>query len=337
MRPMQTLEYAFLVSELGPGLSGKRFTKIYFLGSGRYRLKIGGRDLIVVPGQCLYAASQIPPSEELDNFSQKVRKELEGRHLDRIGLIGNDRIVSFGFGDFQLVFEMFGSGNALLLQRGKILACLKNEQWKDRTLKTGQAYQPPSPPPLHLADCLSDRYVASDMARLPYGTYYIKEALARCRIDEKKPGNTLSDPEKKTIERTLAFLLQEAKPLVFYSGGQPVDFGLLAFAMHASHTTKAAASFSEAVETCYLAIPALASPELEKLDRRLQKQQDALRLAREQEGAAKATGDFIYSHYSRIQDILELARAGKWEELQERFPSLSIDRKKKEIALEMME
>ncbi|HLC68702.1 MAG TPA: NFACT family protein [Candidatus Bilamarchaeaceae archaeon] len=145
MRPLENLEYAYMVQELQP-LAGRHFSKIYDLGENKLRLKINNHDIIVHLGYCLYIARHIPASSPLSNFSQKVRKELEGKKTEKIYQLNDDRIIIFDFGSHLLIFEMFAKGNALLVFEDKIMACYRNEQWKDRILKPGQPYIPPPKP-----------------------------------------------------------------------------------------------------------------------------------------------------------------------------------------------
>lgn len=319
MRAMQTLEYAYLVQELQP-LAGQRFDKIYDIGENKFRIKIGNSDLIIHLGVCMYAARQIPESAELGNFSQKARKELEGKKLQRVFQTNHDRIVVFEFGGHQFILEMFSQGNAILIHNQKILACYRNEQWKDRSIRAGETYRLPPPPADSVRSCLSSKYAVADLAKLPFGTLYIKEALARCSIEEKKPGNTLTEKEINCLETVLSQFRSKARPRIFYQQGRAVDYGLLPFASFSDLESKEFPTLSEAVEVCALEPVEEKNPLLEKLERRLQKQQEALQKLKQEEAEARQKGDAIYAHYQQTEEILATAKRQKKKEVEINLP-----------------
>jgi len=340
MREMQALEYAYMVKELGSltekCIIGKRFAKIYDIGEGAFRLKIGGEDIIVRLGMAIYRAVRIPESAELGGFSQLVRKELKGKKLDGIEQLNGDRIVVMRFGELMLVLEMFGKGNAMLVKNGIIVACYRKEEWKGRRIARGEKYIPPPAPARTVRECLSSRYVASDLAKLPFGTLYAREALYRCGIDEKKPGNTLTDGEIGCIEKAFVEISDLAKPRLFYDGNAIVDYGLTAFREYASFRTEDV-TLSEAIERLVESEPATGSKgnnELwQKLERRNRMQLEAMEKLAQEEKAAQMKGEWIYSHYATVEEVLRLAREGKWDELSSMYPGMRIDLKKKEITL----
>lgn len=305
MRPMETLEYAVLVQELQP-LAGKRFDKIYNIGKNQLRIKVGDVDLLIQLGAFVYATRQIPDSIELGNFSQKVRKELEGKRIGRILQANNDRIVVFEFPEHRLILEMFAQGNAILAGGEKILACYRNEQWKDRAIRPGETYRFPSSRPVgNFRECLSSRHVAADMAKLAYGMRYVKQALGQCGIDEKKAGTALREEEKICLEKILAEFRSAAKPGVFYREGVPVEYGLIRTSDSSHPESKIVSTLSEAIELCIRSGPLEEKNEaLEKLERRFQKQKQALEKLRAEEAAARVRGDAIYTQYARVEEAL---------------------------------
>ena len=331
MREMQNFEYAYMVQELQP-LAGQRFSKIYDLGERKLRIKIGQIDMIVELGNYLYIASKIPEAIALSNFSQKVRKELGEKKIKSIYQLNNDRIVVFDFDGYSLILEMFAKGNALLLFGEKILACYSNEQWKDRVIKTGQLYKPPSVRPSEKLD-VSKNFIISDLLHLPLGLLYVKEALQSCSIDEKQSGVSLSPEELGCLQNKLAAIKKNAKPYVFFENEKPADYGLAPFAKYKN--SRQCSNLSEAIEQCTIQPENEKNAALQKLERRLEKQAAALVQLVQQEKEMKEKGDYLFAEYEKINELLNLAKTQKLEKLPEVYPSIKIDKKKKELDLEL--
>ncbi len=336
MHDMQTFEYAYLVKEL-QCLVGKRFSKIYDIARDMLRVKIGTEDLLIHLGKYIHMAKSLPEPEELGNFSQKLRKELDNKIITSIYQSNNDRIIVFAIGEFLLVFEMFSKGNAILVHNGITVACYRNESWKDRATKPGVRYAfPVSSSVSALRECLSARYAVSCLNKLPFGLCYVKHALAACKIEEKKPGHTLTDAEISCLESELGSLAKSPVPYVFYENGKAVDFALARLSAFSHLEAKEHTNLSSAIEACVLDFSDdTPSPDYMKLERRLEKQKELLQQMVQEESDARAVGDFIYAHYQEIEAILTLAKKNDWEQLEKTYGPIVIDRRLKEFEIEV--
>jgi len=325
MHGMSSLEYSFIISELAPSLTGRHFGRIRKLGEKTYRMKIGAVEIICELGVRLHATRYLEESQGADKFTEKLSKELDNAKLMAVEQINHDRIVSFVFDRASIILEMFGDGNAILVSNGKIVCAHRYESWSDREIKAGSGYKPPKTAPSEKLE-LGPKYVIVSLMRLPLGKQYALEALARAGIEEKKQGDKLTGEETAKLERAISDIKAKAKPLAFYDNGKLVDFALAPLSAYASLERKQPATLSEAADE-YYAHAEKPNPELEKLLKRLEKQQERLAELKAEEMGNKAKGDFIYAHYAEVESALGAAKSGESKG--------KMDKKEKTVELEL--
>ncbi len=343
MRAMSSLEYAAVVQEL-QALVGKRFGRMRRLPGGIYRMKIGDAEIIIEPGVRLHRTKYMEEAETQDQLAQKADSELENAKLASVRQVNDDRIVEFGFearktesGRAAIVFEMFGKGNAVLVENGVTLAAMKEESWADREIRKGRAYAYPKPNNVPtFREALSDRYVIIALLKLPLGKEYAQEILSRCGIPEKTPGTELTAKQAERIEAEVAAVRGAQSPLVFYEGGKPVDYGLAPFAKYAE--SRAFSTINEALDEFYWSAEhEVRNPELEKLERRLEEQEKRMTELEREEALHKTDGDYIYANYEAIERVLKEARAVPLDELEKKLAKLKpkVDKKEKSMEIEL--
>ncbi len=334
MRSMLALEYGYLVKELQP-LIGKRFSKIARIKSG-YKMKVGSIDLTCRPGIRLYITKYIEEAEDADAFVEKARKELKGKILKGIEQINQDRILMFDFGELKLYFEMFAKGNLVLIKNGKTMSALRYETWSDRVIKTNRKYEPPKVPAEKIEDVISGNYIIVSLLKLPLGRLYVEELLERTGMDEKTPGIELSKEQIEEIKKTIEEMKKEFKPYVFYEDEKPVDFGLVKFSKYKELEAKEFKTLSEAEDEFYFKQPeAEKKSDIEKLERRLKKQEEYLEKLKIEEKELKEKGDFIYANYQKIEEILEIARNSGLDKIEEKLSEYEAKTNKKEKSIKV--
>ncbi|VVC02789.1 Uncharacterised protein [Candidatus Bilamarchaeum dharawalense] len=327
MRNMTNLEYSFLVAELAPLVTGKHFDRIRKISDGIYRIKIANLEILCELGVRIHLTKYIEPTEQTDKFVEKVAKELDNAKLREIRQVNRDRIILFDFDTAQLVFEMFGDGNAILVKDGVTVVATKYESWTGREIKPNQPYSPPKNVPAEKLE-LTDKYVIVSLMKLPLGKDYVAEALIRSKIEEKKPGSSLSESERKKLEQELVKIKSEVQPVVFYENQKVIDFGLALFSKYSKFTVQKFKSLGEAADE-YFSKVEKPNPKLEKLLSRLEKQQERLQILMEEEKEFKTQGDLVYANYAKIDALLQLAKAGKFDEL----AKFKLDKKEKSLEL----
>jgi predicted ribosome quality control (RQC) complex YloA/Tae2 family protein len=328
MHHMTNFEYSFIVGELSSRLLGKHFDRIRKVGDGLYRIKISNYEVICELGTRIHLTKYLEQTDQTDKFVEKVAKELENAKLKSIQQINKDRIIMFDFTKCQLVFEMFGEGNAVLVRDGVTITAVKYESWTGREIKPGMPYSPPKNVPTESLE-LSPKYIIVSLMKLPIGKDYVLEALSRAKIDEKKSGILLSTDERARLETELSNLCNNPTPVIFYDNNHVVDFGLTDFSKYKTSTNQKLSSLSEAADEYYSKVEK-PNPKLEKLVSRLEKQQERLEELIQEEKTFKDEGDKIYSDYSMVENLIALARAGKFDELEKKY-NAKIDKKEKSI------
>ncbi len=331
MHKMSNLEYSFIVGELGRQLNGKHFGRIRKVGDGVYRMKIAGIEVICELGVRIHSTRYIEPAES-DKFTEKVEKELDNARLLEIRQINNDRIVSFVFDKGELIFEMFGQGNAIFVKDGKTVSAHKYESWSDREIKAGSPYKPPKTAPVEKLE-VTDKYIIVSLMKLPLGKDYALEALARAKIDEKTPGNSLSGNQILKLEQEISNIVAQAKPVAFFKEGKMSEYSLAALAAFARQETRDFPSLSEAADE-YYAHAEKPNPKLERLQERLEKQRERLSQLALEEKAGKEAGDYIYSNYQKAEEIIALAKSGKQDELEKKYNG-KLDKKEKSVEADL--
>jgi predicted ribosome quality control (RQC) complex YloA/Tae2 family protein len=331
MHRMSNLEYSFIARELAESCRGKHFSRIRKTGEGAYRMKIAGTEILCELGVRIHPTKYIGPAES-DKFTDKVEKELDNARLLEIRQINSDRILSFAFDKAELIFEMFGDGNAILAKEGKTVCAHRYESWSDREIKAGSPYRPPKTAPSTALE-VTDRYIIVSLMKLPLGKEYALEALARARIDEKTAGSSLSGNRILALEGEISRLQGEAAPVAFFEGGKMEDFALARLSKYSKLETRPFATLGDAADEYYAHLEK-EDPRLEKLRERLAKQAERLEALKAEEGQYKEAGDFIYAHYQEIDSILALARAGQFDKLDPKYGAKA-DRKEKSVEVEL--
>jgi predicted ribosome quality control (RQC) complex YloA/Tae2 family protein len=306
MHVMSNLEYSFLANELS-GLAGKHLSKVRKISDNVYRVKIGTSEILCEIGVRMHLTKYLEPADK-DRFVEKVEKELDNARLLGVEQINNDRIIAFNFDRGTLVFEMFGKGNIILVRDENTVTAIKYESWSDREIKAGKPYKYPRKPPEELK--VSEKYVIVSLTKLPLGRDYALEALARTKIDEKTPGNKLTKGQLETLEGEISKIRANARPYLFLEGGKPADFALSPLSSHSSLEIREMQTLSEAADEYYNSAES-PNENLEKLQRRLEKQKERLVEMVREEKELKEKGDYIYEHYQDVEKILLDAKQGK--------------------------
>jgi predicted ribosome quality control (RQC) complex YloA/Tae2 family protein len=331
MHKMSNLEYSFIVRELGLQLNGKHFGRIRKIGENVYRMKLAGVEILCELGVRIHSTKYIEPAES-DKFTEKVEKELDNARLSEIRQINNDRIVSFVFDKGELIFEMFGEGNAILVKGGNAVCAHKYESWSDREIKAGAPYKPPKTAPAERLE-VTDKYIIVSLMKLPLGKDYALEALSRLKIDEKTPGNSLSGNQIMKLEQEIARLQAEAKPAAFFENGKMLDFALARLSKYSKLETAEPGTLSEAADEYYAHLEKT-NPKLDKLKERLEKQSERLSELQGEEKADKEKGDFIYANFQKAEEIIALAKSDKAQELEKKY-SGKMDKKEKSVEADL--
>ncbi|MEW6528765.1 MAG: NFACT family protein [Candidatus Micrarchaeota archaeon] len=337
---MQIIEYSYIVRELAQ-LEGKHFSKIYKMDENSFRLKIGDSHVMIKLPFSVGIAKYITEGKELDNFTEAIKKILHNQKLQKICQCGRDRILSFEFKYNILFLEMFANGNIILTDKNKkILKVFREEKWRERTIAKGLEYIiPQSGIVENIENTLCKKYIVVCLLKLPLGKEYIKEMLARCGIEEKKPGVSLTKNEICCLEKEFVDIANNQKSYLFLENGTPVDFGLIKFKKYEKLETKEMPSLSEAMEEFYTTMSKTQkNEEMQKLERRLKEQELRLEELKKEEFENNGAGDYLYANYQKIEELLEIAKKAGINNLDfalKNYKISKINKEKKEIELDL--
>ena len=133
----------------------------------RSREKGTVRLLIDLSGWAYLTKTTISTESNQGVFVQKVRKLIKKSRIEAIEQINGDRILLISFirkeEKITLIFEMFHKGNIVLCSDDKILAVMRKQKFRHRSLEAGLPYQsPPSIDPSTVDfDIFSDKLANS--------------------------------------------------------------------------------------------------------------------------------------------------------------------------------
>lgn len=189
--------------------------EVYVPGEDKKRLVIG-------TDRCFISKYKRENPERPPGFCMELRKHL-GR-VDSIKQRGFDRILEIESGDKKFIAEMFGKGNFILLDDGKIIGALREQEWADRSIRVGEEYVYPEPTedPREVDDYLSlmdedGEIVREIAAKLSFGGTYAEEICQRAEIEKDREVQGLGEEEKETLREVINRILQkeELKPVLY--------------------------------------------------------------------------------------------------------------------------
>ncbi len=297
-----------------------------------HKINIGKRLLRVVPGTALYLTTKKAPSpKEQLNFCRFLRKRLDSTKLRQIVQKNFERIVEFHFESkettFILITEFFSKGNIILCDKDyMIISALQVQLWKDRKIKAQVKYEyPPSKNMVFesfeqfsesILSSNKENIVKTLAMNLNLGGLYAEELCARAKIDK-----TL----KTVNEKELKILFEELKNLL----NEPIESSIvednpLPFNLITKSGGNKCSSYNEALDSYYSQYVKIETSEEPVID----KSQKYLNLLKDQEEQLKTfeksieenkiKGDYIYNNYMEIQELVELFKSKKLDELKKR-------------------
>ncbi|NUN11028.1 fibronectin/fibrinogen-binding protein [Candidatus Micrarchaeota archaeon] len=315
---MSAIDYSFAVKELS-SLSGAFFVKPYLVDAGVYRLKFNSKTmgnvnvLIELPNR-LNFTKYVDESNESDGLVKFLRESLENARVKSIKQLNEDRVVCFCFEkkeEFNLVFELFGKGNALLCDSEmKILRVITKAEYSARTLKRGEVYAlPPQekqspftvkeiPAPEKEGKIVS--WLAKNVNLSPF---YLEEAVTRAGYSLDA---TTTEADFSKIAREIKKMVSEAKPFVYYNEGKPVAFSFCEL-KKLSFEKKEFSSFSEALDEYYFNAEKTISKTrgVEKTLGQINQQKTLLQEFESQADELNQAGNWVYENSEFVEKLFK--------------------------------
>lgn len=325
--------------------AGAHVDKVFDHGDAGFSVLLRGAgrkaEVVLAPGR--YVAV-LPPAKEhaetLSPLARELRRLLTGTVLARVSDPAGERYLEVELkraadpGPTVLAVELFGQGNVVVAQDGRIAAVARARRWAHRELKMGARYAPPparddpwslSPERIRAELEGSRTDLASTLAaRLALGGPLAEEVSARGGWDPSSPASERAAEVAVRLHRVLSELMREVgdapRGFLVVRGGVSVDAN--PFPSERWKTVEGCEeverpTFSEAAEEYFASlVPPTVSPEekalreqrasLERLAERQQAAADELRA-----GAARCREDaeLLYAHYQEVSDVLARAES----------------------------
>ncbi len=345
---MTSFDITLITSELNQLVRGARIDNIYQLNPFTLLLKLRqpgqpSYNLLIEAGKRVHLTSYaLEKPKRPPSFCMALRKHLRNGKIIGVQQQEFERTViirvSARDGEFQLVSELFGEGNIILVSpQNEVLHALAYRRMRDRNILRGEVFQhaPPSGKnPQHLSRQELDEIrglrrletVRGLTKFLSIGGLYSEEILLRAKIDKNVPCANLTEQEIDRIFAHLRRILStittgEAESRIITDDkDNRIDVVPIPLEKYAHLKQKAYKTFNEAVDEYYM-VMALKEKlveatkgvgrELEKQRRILQSQQKALEDLRGTAERNRKIGDAIFAHLGELQHLRQKIMDGK--------------------------
>src|SRR5467141_1339947 len=212
---------------------------------------------------CLHEVENKPQTPPM--FAQSLRRILDNARVIRIEQRGFDRIVVFrverGANQLEVVFEVFGKGNLVVVKDGTTVAALYPQSFKDRVVQVDEPYAFPAAgvDPLELdrggfAKTMSGakgQVVRVLASVLNLGGTYAEELCLRAGIDKETKVKEIADPQVDALYTALNNIAvaveQERRPLVVLRDGKAIDATPIELVQYAGLERREFPIFNQAV------------------------------------------------------------------------------------------
>ena len=348
-KEMSSFDVRSIVSELSL-LEGAHMDKIYQWGAGNVLFRInvqgeGKKEVFFKDKKWLYISPEKPETSiSPSSFATFLRKYIDNARVGKTIQAGFDRIVIMEIfkadAEYQLIFEMFGGGNCLLVLNGKIVNCLIHKTYRDRSTRPGEDYRAPKErfnpidstfeefsETFHSSESDAVRTLAT-VANL--GGQYAEEICKRSGIDKNTLSVGISDEDLEKLYSALhdvvRCVIKDNEPTVFLKNGKIDDIAPVDLMIYQNEEKRRYDTMSQAIDAFLQEIDvdieeAYVDPEIEKLKNRVSKQQETVDEYRLEGADLKLRADAIYANYQTVTDLLKvLSEQSKkigWDKLTE--------------------
>lgn len=348
-KEMSSFDVRSVVTELSV-LEGAHMDKIFHWGAGNvlFRLNVQGegkRELFFKDKKWLYSPDVKPETPTMPtSFASFLRKYIDNARVGRIQQVGFDRVVDMELfkadGEYHLIFEMFGGGNVLLVKDGIIQNCLIQKTWRDRATRPGEQYLSPKSrfdPTVSSEEDFITSFRSSDAdcvrtlaTSVNLGGQYAEEICKRVGIDKNAPSSEVDDATLSQMYAAMRSIVEKVldvpEPTAYIKDGRIEDFAPIQMASHDDMESKRYETTSKLIHAYMEEISdaeeeAFVDPEIEKLNRRISKQEETLDEYRVQCEELRRKADCLYTDYQNANDLLNvlMEQSSKltWEKLRE--------------------
>jgi predicted ribosome quality control (RQC) complex YloA/Tae2 family protein len=292
----------------------------------------GKKELVLQGMRWLYLAPDKPDVPDMPSqFAVNLRKYLTNTRIAAVQQREFDRIVILdlekGPNQYQLIIELFGDGNLVLVSGGKILNAVHSRKWRHREVRPGLEYSfPPSRfDPIKMdgvsfrkaflastSDCVRTLATAVNM-----GGQYAEEACLRAGVEKDRKAKSLTPQEVDRLYDSLSLMLKEGasslRPREIMDGDRPVDVTPLPLIQYVGREVREHSTFSDAIHSYVVnrepIVGDAEDPEMQRLRRQLEQQRTAVENQLAEAKGYAEQAEAIYSDYMGTDTLLAKIRA----------------------------
>ena len=346
-KEMSSFDVRSVVTELSV-LEGAHMDKIFHWGAGNvlFRLNIQGegkKELFFKDKKWLYSPDVKPETPTMPtSFASFLRKYIDNARVGKVMQVGFDRVVDMELfksdGTYHLIFEMFGGGNVLLVKDGVIQNCLIQKTWRDRATRPGEQYLSPKSrfdPTVSTETDFITSFRSSDAdcvrtlaTSVNLGGQYAEEICKRIGIDKNTPASEVGDDVVSQMYTAMRGIVEKVldvpEPTAYIKDGKIEDFAPIEMVSHEDMESKRYETMSKLIHAYMEQISdeeeeAYVDPEIEKLNRRISKQEETLDEYNVQCDELRRKAEALYTDYQNANDLLNvlMEQSAKltWEKL----------------------
>jgi predicted ribosome quality control (RQC) complex YloA/Tae2 family protein len=330
---------------------------------------LGRREVVLIDQNFLYLSKDRPEVPDTPSqFAVHLRKLLSNSRITGIRQHEFDRVVVIELlrdDAYQIIIELFGEGNLLLVSEGRIVNCLVSKTWKHRDVRPGATYEfPPARfnPRVQGPEAFEKaiRSSKSDLVRtlatsINMGGQYAEEVCIRAGVDKSAKATSIDPDSLSKLIKAALSIMEEATSITSAcaykeANGEVLDVSPVELHQYIGKEKICLPSFSEGVQF-YLEHrrtrerEAAVNPEVQRLSRQLAQLKEAEVTSNAEADALVMQAEAIYANYqqasSALSDVEALAEGRDWEELKtlaKEDPRLrSVDPKKRTVGLALGE
>ncbi len=366
---ISSIELAVLLKEISKELKDSKIDKIYLIPPKEILLQThvtgkGKRILRINVPTLLYLSETKPEAPEKPHgYCMFLRKRLGNARIRSFNQLDFERIFEVNIStkdtNYKLIFEMFSKGNVILCDENyKIISPLENQKWSQRVVKPKEQYVYPKSKYNFLTikeDDLKelikqsnkDSIVKALAMDLGLGGIYAEELCIKAKIKKDKKtadNNTI----KRLFEQVKELRKLKTKPFITKKK-ELLPFELY---FHKDEEKTYTKTFNEALDKIFTTTKhenklqkktTKHDKEITKIEKVIKIQEKQISSLENQYKDNTEKGEFIYSNYQTINDILEQLKTARktmsWKDIKKKLKGhkiiKQINEKNSEINIEI--
>jgi predicted ribosome quality control (RQC) complex YloA/Tae2 family protein len=307
----------------------------------RINTQQGKRELYFKDTKWLFAPESKPDAPDTpSSFAVHARKLLGNARVQSVEQREFDRILVMKVANkeaaYDIIFELFGEGNLLIVGDGKIVNCIEQKKWRHRDVLIGADYQFPlsrfdpkkgDQESFKKAIAGSTADVVRTLATSAnIGGQYAEEVCIRAGIDKSRKAKTLTEAEMNDLFRSIGEILNSIttspSPRLVFDGDLVVDVSPIELRLHSSLRSEPKSTLSEALDLFVKSVRVEEKKEekdeeLERLLRQMEQMTQNVTRQREESERLAERANSLYVNYQQATELLarlkEIASMGDWE------------------------